>query len=284
MDVLEGLLFALLWASAAVDTKLAVHSVEPFLLTCLRFLTVAIILQFYTYVIKRKQHRLPTKKEFVQLFVLGLLNVAIYMCGYITAIKTVSAGLISLAQATNPVILILLSALILKKKITRNQVIGMIISIAGLILAAIPNLQHSHATVGGLIALIVGITALSLGSIYFSRSAFQLPKMVVNTWQITLGGLLFIPVVWLNPGIIYLKPDANFVFTFLWLVIPVTIIAYALWLNLLQKDAVKAGLWLFLTPALGYLMAIVFLHERITVYGIGGAIMVVGGLLYSRRA
>jgi probable blue pigment (indigoidine) exporter len=282
MEILEGLLFSVLWASATVATKFAVHSVDPFLLTLLRFLVVALVLQGYAFLINKKSS-LPSKKEFLQLFILGVLNVTVYMTGYLIAIKTVSAGLISLFSASNPLILILLSALVLKKKLSLHQCIGIAIAFSGLIIAAIPNLKDSHATFWGLIAFVAGITSLSFGSIYYSKTNLQLSKMSVNTWQITIGGLLFIPIVALNTGNNYLHADLNFYLSFAWLVIPVTIIAYALWLKLLHADPVKAGIWLFLTPVLGYMMAVLIMNERITIYGVCGAILVIIGLLYSRR-
>lgn len=283
MEILEGLLFSILWASATVATKFAVRSVDPFLLTCIRFITVAILLHLYTLLFKRKETRLPTVREFKQLFMLGLLNVAIYMVGFLIAIKTVSAGLISIATATNPLILILLSALVLKRKLTSFEWIGISIALTGLIIAAIPNLRDSHSTLTGLIALIIGITSLSSGSVYFSKSKIALPKMAVNMWQITIGGLLFIPIVLVNGGNNFIHTNLNFYLSFLWLVIPVSIVAYALWLNLLHRDTVKAGIWLFLTPAIGYLIAVIVLNEKVTIYGITGSVLVVSGLLYSKR-
>ncbi|WP_158828251.1 DMT family transporter [Mucilaginibacter lacusdianchii] len=283
MDIAEGLFFAVFWASATVATKFAVRSVDPFLLTLLRFLLVAVILQIYTYVIKKRDARFPTWNEMGKLFILGVLNITVYMTGYLIAIKNVSAGLISLVQATNPLILIVLSAIFLKRRPTTQQWIGIVICIAGLVLAAKPNLQDSHATLKGLIALVIGTTALSAGSICFSKFELPLPKMAVNTWQITLGGLLFIPIVLLNKGGNYLTLNLNFWLSYAWLVIPVSVVAYALWLNLLHKDPVKAGTWLFLTPVLGYLMAVIILHEKVTIYGVAGAILVITGLMYSRR-
>jgi probable blue pigment (indigoidine) exporter len=283
MDIIEGVLFALFWASATVATKFAIRSVDPFLLTFLRFSLVSLLLLIHVYVIKRKDNRLPQAKELKHLLVLGVCNVTLYMTGYLIAIKTISAGLISLATASNPLILILLSAVFLDKKPTIKQWIGIAVSVAGLVLASIPNLRHSHLTIKGLVALIAGILALSSGSVYYSKVRLALPKMVVNTWQITIGGLLFAPILWLNRKNNFIKPDLNFSLSFIWLVVPVSIIAYSLWLTLVHKDPVKAGGWLFLTPVLGYLMAIVILHEPITIYGVSGALMVVLGLMYSRR-
>ncbi|RYE16164.1 MAG: hypothetical protein EOP42_34420 [Sphingobacteriaceae bacterium] len=119
--------------------------------------------------------------------------------------------------------------------------------------------------------------------IYYANSGLSLKKMEVNTWQITLGGILFLPIVFLNRSHNFLIPNLNFFLSIAWLIVPVSIIAYAMWLILLQKDSVKAGLWLFLTPAFGYLMAVIILHEKITVFGIAGSLLVISGLLYSRR-
>lgn len=283
MDIAEGLLFTLLWASATVATKFAFHSCDLFLLTMIRFITVSIILLFYTYIIKDKSSQFPSKAEFKKLFILGLLNVTIYMSGYLIAIKYVSAGLISLITAVNPLLLILFSAIFYKRKLSSFEINGIIIAVSGLVLAAIPNLYHNHATLGGLLALIAGICALSTGSIYYANSGLTLKKMEVNTWQITLGGMLFLPIVFLNRPNNFIIPDMNFFLSIAWLIFPVSIIAYAMWLILLQRDTVKAGLWLFLTPAFGYLMAVIILHEKITSYGVLGSLLVVSGLLYSRR-
>jgi len=280
--MVEGLLFALLWASATVATKFAIKSADLFLLTFIRFSIVAILLQSYR-LLKKSQYPLPAKKDFGSLFILGLLNITIYMSGFLIAIQTVSAGMVSLVSASNPLILILLSSFILKRKLLLNEIIGIIISLSGLILATIPNLHDNHSTIIGLIALIIGNISLSLGSIYYSKSQISLPKISVNTWQITFGSILFIPIILINSSNNFIVPDLNFYLSLSWLVIPVSIIAYTLWLRLLDKDSIKAGIWLFLTPVLGYLMAIVILNEPITIYGIAGAILVVSGLLFTRK-
>lgn len=283
MDIVEGLFFALFWASATIATKFAVRSVDPFLLTCIRFLVVAAILLLYNYGIRKKHSRLPTRHEWGTLLILGTLNILVYMSGFLIAIKTVSAGLISLVMAANPLILIILSGIFLHKRPTPYQWTGIIISFAGLVLAAIPNLAHNHATLTGLVALIIANISISAGSVYYSRSKPVLPKMLVNTWQITIGGLLFLPVIWFNKANNFIHPGLNFFLSFAWLVVPVSIVAYALWLHLLHKDPVKASGWLFLTPALGYLMAVIILHEPVTLYGVMGAVLVITGLMYSRR-
>jgi probable blue pigment (indigoidine) exporter len=282
-EILEGLLFALFWASATPATKFAVHSADLFILSCLRFLFVGMVMLFYGWLSKKNPLERPSQKQFSQLFVLGLLNITVYMCGFLVAVKTVSAGLVSLVMATNPLILVMMSAVFLKRQLTQFEWIGTFVSLTGLVIAAIPNLKESHATLTGVVALLLGNLSLSFGNIYFSKAELTLRRTTVNMWQIIFGGLLFIPIVALNARHLYLVPDFNFFASFLWLVFPVSIVAYSLWLHLLHKDPVKAGIWLFLTPVLGYAMAVIILRERLTLFGISGALLVVLGLFYSRK-
>lgn len=284
MEWMDGILFALLWASATVATKLGIRSADPYLLSCLRFVTVGLLLLFYVYVLRRKKaYRLPSGKETKQLFLLALFNILLYIGGFVTAVKMVSAGLISLFTATNPLLITLLSAVWLKRRLRREEWIGMLVAFAGLGLAAYPNLQDSHATAAGIVILVLGIVAMSAGSVYYAKVQPALPRLVVNTWQTFIGGLLFIPLVLLNYRHTYLHTDANFYYSLGWLVVPVSIVSYGLWLQLLAKDTVKAGMWLFLTPLLGYSMAALILKEKITAYAVAGTVLVIAGLWYSRK-
>ncbi|RFM26159.1 DMT family transporter [Deminuibacter soli] len=283
MELAEGILFALLWASATAATKLGIRSADPYLLSCLRFTAVGILQLLYVYGIRRGRYTVPAGKQFKQVLILALLNIFLYIGGFVTAVKMVSAGLISLFSATNPLLITLFSAIWLHRKLTRAECIGMAIAFTGLGLAAYPNLRESHATAAGIAILIAGISAISAGSVYYAKIQLPVHRLVVNAWQTFLGGLMFIPLVLLNHNNTYLHADANFYLSIGWLIVPVSIISYGLWLNLLSKDTVKAGMWLFITPMLGYGMAAVVLHEKITAWAIAGTLLVITGLWLSRK-
>ena len=283
MDLLEGLLFALLWSSATVATKFGLRSADPFLLACCRFLLVGGMLLFYVYVIRRKRYQMPDKKAFKHLWILGFLNITFYIGAFVLAVQTVSAGLVSLFSATTPFMITMLSAVWLKRKVQWTEWLGMCIAFTGLSLAAIPQLQNSHATISGIVILLAGQLALSVGSVYYANVKIGQPKIIVNTWQTVLGGLMFIPLVLAHYKQLYLIPDANFFLSLGWLVVPVSIISYSLWLHMLHKDTVKAGMWLFVTPILGYLLAVAVLHDKLTIYAGIGAILVISGLWISKK-
>jgi drug/metabolite transporter (DMT)-like permease len=67
-----------------------------------------------------------------------------------------------------------------------------------------------------------------------------------------------------------------------WLAVPVSIFAVQLWLWLLQLNAVRAGLWLFLCPLFGFIIAAWVLKDSISLYTIVGVFLVIFGLLLSK--
>ena len=113
MDNLFGLLFAILWGSGGVASKVGLRSGEPILLAFYRFMLAGFLMFFFIYVIRRKDP-MPSRSDFGKLAILGILNNALYTgCFYVSA-QYVSAGLLSLFVAINPLLITFLSALLLK--------------------------------------------------------------------------------------------------------------------------------------------------------------------------
>lgn len=124
----------------------------------------------------------------------------------------------------------------------------------------------------------------SAGAIYFSSKDWDdLSIVTINAWQTTIGGILLLPFT-----LVTYKSNANhFDLKFwggtLWLAIFVSIFAILLWLWLLKRNAIKAGLWLFLCPAFGFAIAAVVLNDVISFYTIIGVALVLFGLFISER-
>src|SRR4051812_23815378 len=106
--IIIGLLFSMLWASASVAGKIGMQSVEPLLLFDVRFMFAGILMLLYAHLFTR--NKLPKSSDWKQLTFFGLLNTTLYLGLYIIALKQVSAGIGSLAVATNPLMISILTA------------------------------------------------------------------------------------------------------------------------------------------------------------------------------
>ncbi|MEN2487104.1 EamA family transporter [Flavobacterium sp. B11] len=280
-----GIIFAFLWASASTATKIGFHFAQPFVISIFRFLIAGSIMLVISHVIMAK--RLPQKKEWIQISIYGLLNITFYLGLYVIAMQKVSAGLGSLAVATNPVFIVLISAVWLSHKINFKSVISLVLCFAGVFFAAYPLLQSSFATPGGILILIVSMIAYSLGTIYYSKQEWNgLHILTINGWQTIIGALFLLPALGLTYESDKNTFNADFWFSTAWLEIAVSIGAIQFWLYLLKIDPVKASYWLFLCPIFGFLIAYFVVNEPLTLYTLVGVIFVILGLyinLYSKK-
>lgn len=282
-QLIPGLLFAALWASASVATKFGVAVADPLVLANTRFFIAGIIMLLFAYVFQPKQHRLPRNKEWKHLVIFSFFNTTLYLGAFVIALKHVSAGIGSLSTATNPLFIMILSALWLRRKLRWFEVAGLIIGLAGVVIASYPLLRNSYATVAGLLILLCGMISVSVATVYYARVNWQLQNIVINGWQVLIGGVLLLPFTLLHGGLASTHFNEQFLGSVFWLVIPVSIGALQLWFYLVKQDAVKASLWLFLCPIFGFIYAAILLNEPITWYTYTGTLFVITGLYMAQR-
>lgn len=279
--LLAGLIFAALWPSASTATKIGLTVAQPLVIAQIRFSMASVIMLIIAHIIMK--HRFPVGKAWKQIAVYGLLNITIYLGCYVIAMQTITAGIGSLAVATNPVIISFLSVFLLKKKLTLAIILSLIVCTVGVICAAWPLFSDASVTVYGLLILLFSMLCYSLAAIYFSSRKWEgLSLFTINGWQTFFGGLFLLPVT-----IFFYKGDQNhftqsFWLSVVWLAIPVSIVAVQIWLWLLSVNPVRAGLWLFLCPVFGFLFAAWWMKDVISIYTIVGMALVIAGLLLSK--
>ena len=274
--------FSILWSSASTATKIGLQVVQPFSICIVRFFLAGVLMIGISHAILRQ--RLPKGREWLQIAIYGLLANTIYLGLYVIAMRQVSAGLGSLAVATNPVFINLISAIFLRERLRPVTVFSLLLCMTGVVIAAWPLLRNSSATPLGLILLLVSMVAYSISVLYFSRVPWNgLSRLTINGWQVLLGGLFLLPVV----AFVYSPALNTWNFkafgAISWLAIPVSIAAVQLWLYLLHEDAERSSFWLFLCPVFGFILSNIFTHEPITFYTIAGMILVIAGIYWQQR-
>lgn len=272
-----GILFALLWSSAAVVIKIALQTAQPFVISTLRFFLAGLIMLFISHMIMK--NRLPKNQEWKQLAIYGLLNIAIYLSMFIIAMRNVSPGLGIVAVATNPIIVTIFSAVWDRKKIAALTILALVLSTTGVIIAAYPLLQKSYATPKGLIILFSSMLVYSAGILYFERNKWnELHTLTINGWQTLFGGFFVLPFMlwdWDQKANVF---GTKFWSTVVWLVVIVSIFAVQLFIFLLKNYGGRTSNWLFLCPIFGFISSNIMMHEPLTVFTAIGVAMVLTGL------
>lgn len=282
-NILIGILFAALWASASVATKIGIRSADPLVLANVRFLLAGGLMLGFAYLVSPSKNPLPHGREWGRLFIFSLFNTTLYLSAFVISMREVSAGIGSLSTAIGPLFVIVLSAVWLQRQLKWFEAVGVALGLSGAALATWPLLQDSHATVRGLLILIAGIVSVSGASVYYARLEWRLPNLVFNGWQVLLGGLTLLPFTLYFADWQHTHFDLPFWFSVGWLIIPVSVVSLQLWFYLLRQDAVKASLWMFLCPIFGFAYSSLFLNEPLSWHTFVGTALVVGGLYAAQR-
>ncbi|MGG4095839.1 DMT family transporter [Paenibacillus lautus] len=276
-----GLLFTVLYSSGAIIMKIGLLSASPLTLATLRFLIAGVLLLVFIYGFRKGKYPLPNKREWGVLLLLGLLNTSLFVGLGNLALRTISAGIFNLFLPINPFVFALFSLIFMGKNIRAKEWMGMAVSAIGLFIATYPSLANSHASLSGILLLVLAMVSMAVGSLVFKKANLQLPTLVINAWQVFIGGMIImIPALFLESGN-PVNVDVHLVEYLIWSVFGLSIFSMGLWFYLLKQDAVKANNWLLLNPVAGYILAAIILGEPLTWYSVVATIVVLFGLYLS---
>jgi probable blue pigment (indigoidine) exporter len=282
-QILPGIIFAMLWASAAVATKIGITASHPLVLANIRFFIAGILVLLFAYVIQGAKNRLPKGVEWRNLLIFSLLNTTIYLGAYVTAMKEVSAGIGSLSTATSPLFILLMSAVWMRRKLRWQEIAGIAMGFCGVAMATWPLLQDAHTTIKGLLILLGGMVSVSIATVFYARVKWELSSVVINGWQVLMGGLCLLPLTLFTADLHATQWTLTFWGPVFWLILPVSIISMQLWFHLIRIDAVKASIWLFLCPIFGFVYSHFLLGEPLTAFTFAGTALVIAGLYLAQR-
>src|SRR5690606_12529714 len=117
-----------------------------------------------------------------------------------------------------------------------------------------------------------------------AKVKWTLPNLLINAWQVSLGGLFLLPFTLLWGGLDATHLDMQFWYAVLWMSIGVSMVGLICWFYLLKIDTVRSSLCLFLFPLFGFFYAWLLLDEPITIYTVAGTLLVVVSLYISQRS
>lgn len=274
IDFLMGFLVTVLWGANFSVIELGLRDFDPFILTFLRFTFCAIPLVFF---IKK-----PAGVSLLSIGLYGVIfGVGLWWIVNFAMFNGLSAGLSSVFLQFSAFFTIFLSFFLLKEKINKIHLIGIIISVCGLIMIVINSGQES--TIKGIFLVIfaalswaicniivkktkpANMIAFIVWSSVFSAPAVLIMSVIVKGWSCVLS----------------IPHDVTYgsAFSVLFQAYITTIVGYMIWNNLMKKypAAEVAPLSLFV-PISGVLSSYLFLDERLTNYQVVSVIVVIFGI------
>lgn len=277
----------LLWGGNAIAGKLAVGHISPMLLTSARWLFAAAILL----AIGRKNLRSDwqaVKQNWVILATLGAVGFAVFNIALYTALNYTTAINVSIEQAGIPMLIFLLNFLFFRLKATWAQIVGLILSIAGIVVAA------SHGDPARLLSLDLNFgdaIMLAAAIVYAGYSVLLRFKPAIH-WHSLMIALCFSAFVFSLPFTIAefslgagIMPDARGWAILAYVTIGPSIVAQIFYIRGIELiGANRAGLFINLVPIFGTLLSILLLGERFQAYHAVALALTFGGIWLAEQS
>ncbi|MCT8137913.1 DMT family transporter [Anaerobacillus sp. CMMVII] len=273
------------WGSAFIAGKIAVESFEPATVAFFRFFGAAILLVPLMLYLEKDIPK-PTKKDWFLFAMLGLTGIALYNIFFFIASKHAPVIKSSLFIASNPILIILLSAIFLKEKISRNQVFGLILAMLGVAFI----ITNGHLEVFITMAFepidVILLGAVICWALYSVIGRVVLKKfssIVSTTYAVVFGTVFLLPFAMMETSF----SDFTSSTSSAWLAIAhmsvfVTVVSFIMYYYGIQQiGAAKASIFINFMPISAVIMASVFLDEALTLPHLIGALCVLGGVTLS---
>lgn len=269
----------ILWASAFPGIRAGLESYSPEHLALFRLLIGSIALGVLALVTKM---RLPDIRDLPAIFMLGFLGFTVYHTALNMGEKTVSAGPASLIVSMTPIFSAALAALFLRERFGRARWTGSAVSFAGAALISLGTGGGFEIQTGILFVLLASISE----SIYFVFQTKYLNKYgflsftSYTVWAGTAFMLVYIPGL----GNEIFHASAESTLSVLYLGIFPTVIPYiALAFLASIGGASEAVSSLYLTPAMAFVIAWVWLGEVPAMLSIVGGMIALAGVVIIHR-
>ena len=270
----------LLWSSAFISLKYLLAYLHPAQIVFFRMFIASIC-----FLILYKQLRAFRYEagDWKWLLIMGIAEPCLYFLCETSALQYTTAGQAGMITATLPLLVAVAAYFVLKEKITKFQISGFVIAIAGCIALSVTANVEEHAS-NPLLGNLLEFLAMGCGTIYsiaIRRLSSRYSAWVLTSMQAFIGAIFFGPIALSNE----IPTSLGFVQwgCLIYLATAVTIGAY--WLynwSVSQLPVSIAIAYINLIPVFTLILAYVLLNERVNMSQTLSCFVVFFGVLLSQ--
>ena len=281
MTRLFPLIFIILWASAFVTSKAIVNDSTPFAALSFRFGLVS--LGFFIFCVFTNSKIILSFNDFIKASIIGICFHGLYLGGVFYAIsENLSVGITAIIVSLQPILTAIFAGPFLKEVVTWKQWVGIMLGFFGTLLVIGMDIGESIPIIG-LIASLIGLTAITSGTLLQRKIGGNIPLATSNLYQ-AFSAFIFLLMITFLFEKSFINFSLNFILSMSWQVIFVSFGAFTILQYLINTGtASRTATLFFLVPPVSVVMAWLFLNEKMTILDIGGLIIATLGVYIATR-
>ena len=275
------------WGASFIATKVALQEIHPATVVWLRFGIGILILGLAAR--WRGQMALPQKKDIPYFALLGFIGITFHQWLQSTGLVTAQASTTAWIVATTPIFMALLGWLVLREKLTKFQVFGIVLATIGVLLVVskgnLSALGLKGSVTPGDILIMISAPNWAIFSTLSRRGLKEHSAVLMMLYVMGFGWLFTTALFFSGPGLFEISQlTLPGWLSILFLGIACSGLAYIFWYDGLQAiPASQVGAFLYLEPLVAVVIAAIVLMEPIFLASLlGGATILLGVWLVNR--
>lgn len=209
----------LTWSTTYITTTTLLPPDAPLLTAALRALPAGLLLLALT-------RTLPRGQWWWRASVLGVLNVGAFFPLLFLGAYLLPGGVAATVGAVQPLVVLGVARLALGERAGAVRVLAALAGIGGVALLMLTPAARLDPL--GLVAALAGAVVMAVGVALTKAWRPPVPPLTLTAWQLTAGGLFLVPFA-AAEGLPAGGFDGASIAGYLWLGLPGTAVAYALW-------------------------------------------------------
>jgi drug/metabolite transporter (DMT)-like permease len=268
----------LIWGSSFFWIKIGLQEVGNFTVVFFRVLFAAVGLVLF-FLLTRK--RLPARFWWIYL-VLGIFNVALPFMLVTWSEKSITSGMASVLNSTQPLATMLIAAIFIKEeKLTSRRIIGLVLGISGVFLLMSDRLYNGSGNQAiGIVAMILAVLCYGSSAVFARMNNSGVRPEDQSLGQMLFGLVVITPVMlnFESPVIIPVRPISYMAFA--WLGLLGSFFAGITWYGLINEiGPSRASTVMYMAPVVGVILGAIALHEKVDWRLIAGGALILTAII-----
>lgn len=263
----------------SVAKDLMPHFLQPFALVFFRIIGACLLFWISSLFVPQVPIDRSDRKR---LFVLALCGVLINQVFYIWGLSLTEPINSAIIMISNPIIVVLLMAFLVKERIRPLRLLGLVLALAGALnlLLFKGRFELGSATMAGDLLTLVNATSWAVFMVLSRPLMQKYHPFILMRWMFLIGAIGIIPIAWQQVEVIEWNHfTANAWWSLAFVVVATTFLAYVFNIYGLKRlNPSVASAYIYLQPFLASLVAMFMQADRLTPTKIVSGLLIISGL------
>lgn len=275
------------WAGAFIAGKIGVKEFPPFSLAFFRFFFATIVIFVIMIGYEKKEWRLKGK-EWGPIILLGLIGMFGYHVLFFSALQYTSAINSSMIGATNPLITSILAAFFLNEHFGVKRLGAVLIALSGVILTITDGNLSVLADFSfnkGDLMMLLAVLCWAVYSVISRKVMHRYSPLILTSYSFLVCLILLFPfVLWERPFVYLPKVTWKGWSAVLYMSIFASVIGYLVQqMSIKAIGASKTAAFINLVPVFSIILSALILHEKITMFKLFSAAIIISGVYLNSK-